>query len=111
MRKLTMNIPADSIWHGYFFPVALLILSALASAGFKWWELRTDILYLENARAALQPKIEKSRNLRAQLDSLARQTAILAEQGNPNARELVAELARNGIAIHANAQTPTDAKQ
>jgi hypothetical protein len=103
-----INVP-NPIWQGPFWPIALLLLSSLANAGFEWWELRTEAHDLESARAALEPKIEKSRNLRAQLDSLARQTALLAEQGNPNARELVEELARNGIVINTNAQTPANA--
>jgi hypothetical protein len=45
--------------------------------------------------------------LRTSLDSLARETALLAEKGNPGAKLIVGELARRGVTINPNATPPT----
>jgi hypothetical protein len=92
-----------SLWRGPFLPLLFLTLAFLARSGFESAELARQETLLASAQTALQPKLEQARRIRAQLDAIARETAILARQGNPNARELVDELAKNGITINIDA--------
>ena len=98
-----MNEPT-SFWRWPFLPLSLLALAFAVRVGFETVELSRQKAALESVRAAVQPRVERAGRIRAQLDAIARKTAILARQGNPNARELVDELAKNGIVINIDAE-------
>lgn len=60
---------------------------------------------LNERHAKQEPIIQQSQKMRAQLDSIAQKTALLAALGNPNATLLVQELRKRGININRLGQT------
>lgn len=83
-------------------PVLLLVISFLITVGFQTYALVKDRGAVNLVLANQRPVIEQAQKMRTQLDSIARRTALLAEQGNPNARALVEELKKAGITINTN---------
>ena len=57
---------------------------------------------LRQAQVNLEMPHQQAARLRGQVESIAKQVARLSEQGNPNARELVEALRRQGITINPN---------
>ena len=78
-------------------PLAILTTAVLVMAGLQSWALWNERARLDHALATQQPTIDQAKKMRAQLDSLSRETARLAEAGNPNAQALLQELARKGV--------------
>lgn len=79
--------------------VALITITVVASLAFQTVHLVRERDALQTVRAAQEPTIEQAQKLRAQLDSIARSTLKLAEQGNSGAALIVEELARRGVTI------------
>jgi len=101
----------NRFWQGPFLPLALMIVTVLVWTGFEAVQLRTQRNVLNDAKANQQPLIEQAQRIRSQLDSIAGQTAKLAEKGNPNASLIVEELRKNGITINPSAQPSGDARK
>jgi hypothetical protein len=57
---------------------------------------------LDQAYANLAQPFEQATKVRGQAESVAKQLARLAEQGNSNAREIVEALRRQGVTINPN---------
>ena len=88
-------------------PFVPLLVLALAFGG--WAVFQTVMLIREaNAlttlRAGQEQQMQNAAKLRQELDSVARDTAKLADNGNASARLVVDELRRRGITI--NPQSP-----
>jgi hypothetical protein len=79
--------------------VFLLTLAVLISVGFQTVQLVRDHGSLRALRASQEPTIQQARAVRAQLDSIARRTLELAQQGNSGAATIVEQLAKRGITI------------
>lgn len=86
-----------------FVPLALLALALLIWVGFQAMQLTLETQRLVASLASQEGLVVNSRKLRASLDSLATETAKLAEQGNPNARLLVEQLRQRGVTIDTQA--------
>lgn len=86
-----------------FVPLALLALALLIWVGFQAMQLTLERQRLVASLASQEGLVVNSRKLRASLDSLATETAKLAEQGNPNARLLVEQLRQRGVTIDTQA--------
>ena len=56
---------------------------------------------LAEARRQQAASLESMHRAEAQLDGLAKGTQALADQGNPNARQILAVLRQNGIQVKA----------
>lgn len=92
--------PAVPAGQRVFVPIALVVLTLLVMVGFQTVQLNRERDALQARLEALSVPFEEARQVRAQLDSIARTTAELAAQGNENARLVVDQLARLGITIN-----------
>ena len=74
---------------------AILLLQTVYQTQRLW----SDSANLEARHAAQEAVLADVEKVRAQLESLAGQTAILAEGGNANARQLQEQLRAQGVTI------------
>ncbi len=68
--------------------------------GFQSWQLFSERSQLQQALTAQEQLVQNASNFRTRLDTIARETQILADKGNPNARLLVEELKKRGVTIN-----------
>ena len=67
-----------------------------------------NMTLFELNRARQEAPIQQAGKVRAQLDSIAKRTLELAQQGDAGAATIVEELARRGVTINPSAPvTPT----
>ena len=85
-------------------PLAIVVLTLLVWVGFQTLQLYNERQRLQAGVLGQEQLVQNSQKLRTSLDSLASETAKLAEDGNPNARLLVDELRKRGITINPSAQ-------
>jgi hypothetical protein len=83
-------------------PVALVVLASFVWAGFQTIQLVRERETLRTIRANQENPVQEATKLRTQLDSIARGTAELANQGNPNAKTIISELQKRGITVNLN---------
>ena len=93
-----------------FVPLLLLAVALLAWFGFQTYQLAGERQQLMQLRFAQEAQVEAAAKVRASLDTVAAATARLADQGNVNARVLVAELRKRGITINPSASAPAASK-
>jgi hypothetical protein len=93
-----------------FLPLLLLVIAAVAWPAFQCYQLVNEKQALATVHSNQTRQFEDAGKLRTSLDSLARETAILAEKGNPGAKLIVGELARRGVTINPNAPPATPDK-
>ncbi|EXI79746.1 MAG: hypothetical protein AW10_02231 [Candidatus Accumulibacter appositus] len=86
-----------------FLPLLLVVLAVFLWTGFQCYQLFGERQSLLTAHANQQRPLDESAKLRASLDTLARETALLADQGNASARLIVEELRKRGVTINPNA--------
>lgn len=82
-----------------FILLAIALLLGLVSHGLEIYWQRDALLTL---RQNQEPQIQAASKVRTQLDSIARETAVLAGRGNANARLVIDELDKRGISINPN---------
>lgn len=85
-------------------PLTLTMVSLLIWFGFQTVQLVIERNSLVAVTANLHEAMEESQKVRAQLEAFLSKTAELARQGNPSARQAVAELQQKGIPISADPQ-------
>ena len=90
-----------------FVPLLLLVVAAVAWPVFQCYQLINEKQGLAAVHANQMRQFEDAGKLRTSLDSLARETALLADKGNPGAKLIVGELARRGVTINPNAPPAT----
>ncbi|MCP5248783.1 MAG: hypothetical protein H6942_09680 [Candidatus Accumulibacter sp.] len=86
-----------------FLPLLLAVLAVFLWTGFQCYQLFGERQALLTAHANQQRLLDESAKLRGSLDTLARETATLADQGNASARLIVDELRKRGVTINPNA--------
>ncbi|MEO8304098.1 MAG: hypothetical protein ABI724_08255 [Betaproteobacteria bacterium] len=86
-----------------FLPLLLLVISAVAWPAFQCYQLVSEKEVLSKLFGNQTRQFEDATKLRNSLDTLARETALLADKGNPGAKLIVGELARRGISINPGA--------
>jgi hypothetical protein len=86
-----------------FLPVLLLIIAVVAWPTFQCYQLFNEKQALATVMGNQSRQFEDAGKLRNSLDALARETALLADKGNPGAKLIVGELARRGVTINPNA--------
>ncbi len=85
---------------GLAIPVCLVVIAFVVWTGFQTSQLMRERGTLQGIRASQEAPVQEAAKLRTQLDSIARGTQDLANQGNPNAKTIVAELQKRGITIN-----------
>jgi hypothetical protein len=93
-----------------FLPLLLLVVAAVAWSAFQCYQLVLEKQGLAAVNSNQTTPYENAGKLRNSLDSLARETAILADKGNPGAKLIVGELAKRGVTINPNAPAATPDK-
>ncbi len=86
-----------------FLPLLLLVIAAVAWPTFQCYQLVNEKQALATVMGNQSRQFEDAGKLRNSLDALARETALLADKGNPGAKLIVGELARRGVTINPNA--------
>ena len=84
-----------------FILVGLVVLTQLTLGVYEGIRLAADRAGLEARLTAQQQATEEVTKVRNQLDALAAGVAILAEQGNANAKALLERLKGQGITLRA----------
>jgi hypothetical protein len=90
--------------HRPFVPLLLLVLATATWFAFQCQQLVREKESLATAIANQGRQFEDSGKMRASLDAIARDTALLAAKGNPGAKLIVDELARRGVTINPTPQ-------
>jgi hypothetical protein len=93
-----------------FLPLLLVVVTAVAWPAFQCYQLASERDVLAKLYANQTRQYEEATKLRNSLDALARETALLADRGNPGAKLIVGELARRGVTINPNASVGTPDK-
>lgn len=88
-----------------FLPTLIVFCALVAWFSFQAFQLFEERAALQESRFAQEQSVQTATKLRASLDAMARETARLAQQGNPNARLLVEELRKRGVTINPNAES------
>ncbi len=91
--------PQKVQWYNTFVPILLIILTLLVSVCFQGVMLAKDHESLQSSKANQDSALDESKKLRAQLDSIATQTAQLAASGNESAILIIEKLRANGITV------------
>ena len=86
-----------------FLPLLLLVVAAVVWPAFQCYQLVLEKQGLATVYTNQSRQYEDAGKLRAQLDAIARETANLADKGNPGAKLIVGELAKRGVTINPNA--------
>jgi len=95
--------PIDGKEPHFFVAVFLIVLSLFLMTGFQSYVMLKERISTRDEFARQAPVIEQAKKMRAQLDSIAKRTAQLAEGGNIHARSIVEQLKKEGITINPNA--------
>ena len=107
---MTVNFRKDSQseegGRSYFIPLLLIAIALVIWTGFQTTQLLRERKYLKAVLNDQSPTVEQSQKLRAQLDSIAKGTLQLANQGNSNAKTIVEELRKRGVTINPSNPPP-----
>ncbi len=95
---------------GLVAPVCIVVFAFVVWTGFQTSQLMRERGTLKAILASQEAPVQEAAKLRAQLDSIAKGTQELANQGNQNAKTIVAELQKRGITINLPA-TPAPAQK
>jgi cell division protein FtsL len=79
--------------------VTLLLACVLVQNGYQTFQIMADRDKLAERIAAQEATVQDGEKVRAQLLSIAGQTALLAEQGNANAVRLIEVLRDQGVVV------------
>ena len=90
-----------------FLPVLLVVVAVVAWSAFQCYQLVNEKQGLATVFGNQSKQFEDAGKLRNSLDALARETALLADKGNPGAKLIIGELARRGVTINPNAAPAT----
>jgi len=86
--------------------VTLLTIALLTWLGFQTFQIARERGALQRVKASQEAPLQQAGKVRAQLDSIARRTLELAQQGHAGAAGIVEELAKRGLTINPNAPSP-----
>jgi cytoskeletal protein RodZ len=99
--------PRHSRYRSAFVPLLIVIATYLVWALFQTSLLVRERNTLATVRTNQEKQMQDSQKLRANLDTLARETQLLANSGNPSALFIVDELRKRGITINPQAPPGT----
>ena len=98
--------PSSSPWPA----LTLVVIAVLAWFAFQTVQLVRERSSLHAARASQDATLAQAEKPRTQLDSIAKKTLELAQQGNANAALIVQELAKRGVTINPTSTTVSPAR-
>ena len=90
----------DEVAYRPFAPLLLMVLATVTWFAFQCYQLVRDRASLATSFASQSRQFEESGKMRGSLEAIARDTAVLASKGNPDAKVVVDELARHGLKIN-----------
>lgn len=93
--------------YSVFIPILLLASSLVLMTGFQWMQLMRESETLQQRLAQQKEPLEEVTKVRQQLEAVAQGTALLAREGNSNARKLLEQLRKYGITVNPDA-APSD---
>jgi hypothetical protein len=99
-ENFRMDSQSEEGGGSYFIPLLLIAIALVIWTGFQTTQLLRERKYLKAVLNDQSPTVEQSQKLRAQLDSIAKETLQLANQGNSNAKIIVEELRKRGVTIN-----------
>jgi hypothetical protein len=102
-RRLRDQLAADTP-SSPFLPLLLVTCAMVALLSFQAWQIYKDRSVLADLRKSQLPAYREAQRLQDQLEGVAAGTAMLARQGNQNARMIVAALRSRGITIDPDAR-------
>lgn len=82
--------------------LAVLAFAFFIAVAFQTYRLVREHGDLEIARAGQQGPFQRALEIRRNTESLAGDTAALADKGNADAKRVVETMRREGIALHAS---------
>jgi len=85
-----------------FLPILITLIALILWFGFQTYHLAQERKNLSVLAANQETMHRNAQKMRAQLDGLASGTSKLAQQGNPNAQQIVTALASRGITINSS---------
>lgn len=91
-------------------PILVVSLALVLWFGFQTVMLVRESSALSTARDNQEAQVQAANKIRQALDAVARDTAKLADKGNPNARLIVDELRKRGVTINPDAPPPGGVK-
>jgi hypothetical protein len=97
------DLQANRLWRGVSLPLLILVVALSLEAFSKGANIYGQWQSLAALKKNQDTQIQAATKLRSQLDTLARETAILANKGNSNARIVVEQLQKRGITIDIHA--------
>ena len=97
------RLDAGAPGYSPFLPLLLLLIAAVVWPAFQCYQLINEKQGLATVYTNQTQPYENAGKLRASLDNLARETAVLADKGNPGAKMIIGELAKRGVTINPNA--------
>ena len=87
------------------FALALVVISWFAWMSFQAVQLVRERGNLQRAKINQEKPFQEAIKVREQIDSINKDTATLAAQGNANAQLVLAELQKRGITIDPSKKT------
>ncbi len=102
MNREQLDMPIQSNQeapHSIFLPVLLIAIAFLFWTGFQTMQFVWEGSAMSTVYQNQEPLVQSATKVRKSLDTLAKETQKLADQGNPNAKLLVDELKKRGVNI------------
>ena len=84
--------------------LTLVVFSWCAWMVFQTVQLVRERNHLSQLQANQESALQDAARVKAQIESIAAETAKLAEQGNPNAQRIAAEFKKRGFKVNADAK-------
>src|ERR1700722_20638938 len=81
--------------------VTILAIAFFLTIAFQTYQLIREHSFLEATEAGQQTPLEQAIQVRQDVEALAGATAVLADQGNANAKQVVEIMRQQGIALRA----------
>lgn len=100
--ELKAHRSSQPVTQGPFIPLLVLALAVAMWSGFQTMQLLKERDGMRANMAAQEKTVQDAKKLRDALDNVARETALLADKGNDNAKFVVDELRKRGITINPN---------
>lgn len=86
--------------YSVFYPLLVAMVAFVVLMGFQLvhiMDVRAQLNRQETGQSAI---LQNAQKMRTQLDAISLETAIMARNGNPNAKLIVGELQKRGITIN-----------
>lgn len=90
--------------YSIFLPALLIAVAFLFWTGFQTTQLVRESAAMKTVFQNQEPLLQNATKMRKSLETIAKETQKLADQGNANAKLLVDELKKRGINIRSDGE-------